>query len=119
EPSNESIKDVLKATGGTVYAHAGTLFNPMVKFEEEGKGSHLFNEEWHVLDQMMLSAGLVTSKSKGWEYVPKSASTFSKDWMFEQEGKYAGSPLRTYAGNKYLGGYSDHLPIYLKLYWKK
>jgi hypothetical protein len=25
-------------------------------------------------------------------------------------------PNRTYGGNKYYGGYSDHLPIYFKLH---
>lgn len=32
-----------------------------------------------------------------------------------QTGKFAGYPFRTYAGNKWLNGYSDHLPIGLRI----
>jgi hypothetical protein len=44
---------------------------------------------------------------------------FKQQWMLETDQKYKGSPKRTYAGNKYIGGYSDHLPVYLYLDFKK
>jgi hypothetical protein len=34
--------------------------------------------------------------------------------MIETTEKYAGSPLPTYGGNKYLAGYSDHFPVLAK-----
>jgi hypothetical protein len=33
----------------------------------------------------------------------------------DPKGKYKGYPLRTYAGGSYIGGYSDHFPVYLYL----
>ncbi|MDB4013833.1 hypothetical protein N9475_02455 [Flavobacteriaceae bacterium] len=29
-----------------------------------------------------------------------------------QDGKYEGYPFKSFAGGKFLGGYSDHFPIY-------
>jgi hypothetical protein len=35
--------------------------------------------------------------------------------MLETDEKYKGNPLRTFVGNKYLGGFSDHLPVMIFL----
>ena len=39
-----------------------------------------------------------------------------RDYLFQQDGKYKGAPLRTYGGRVWLDGYSDHLPtiIYMR-----
>ncbi len=33
--------------------------------------------------------------------------------MIQREGQYKGYPLRTYVGNNFQGGYSDHFPVYI------
>jgi hypothetical protein len=35
--------------------------------------------------------------------------------MLETTEKYKGNPFRTFVGNKYLNGYSDHLPVMIYL----
>jgi hypothetical protein len=40
---------------------------------------------------------------------------FRRDYMFQQDGKYKGNPLRTHAGGAWLDGYSDHLPTLVYL----
>ena len=40
---------------------------------------------------------------------------FNEPYLFQQRGKYKGYPFRAYGGNNYLGGYSDHFPIYIIL----
>jgi hypothetical protein len=35
--------------------------------------------------------------------------------MLQHGGKYEGWPLRTFAGKKYMNGFSDHLPVYTDL----
>ncbi|NQX84260.1 MAG: hypothetical protein HRS57_03615 [Mycoplasmataceae bacterium] len=42
-------------------------------------------------------------------------SVYRKPFLFQKGGRYDGYPLRTSAGGKYLGGYSDHLPVYIVL----
>ena len=36
---------------------------------------------------------------------------FSRDYLFQTEGKYKGNPKRTHAGGQWLDGYADHLPV--------
>jgi hypothetical protein len=39
--------------------------------------------------------------------------TFLLNYLYAE--KYKGNPLRTFVGNKYLNGYSDHLPVMIYL----
>lgn len=40
---------------------------------------------------------------------------FAPAYLLHTDGPYRGCPFRTYAGKRYLGGYSDHLPVYVRL----
>ena len=33
--------------------------------------------------------------------------------MIQKEGQYKLYPLRTYVGNNFQGGFSDHFPVYI------
>ena len=37
---------------------------------------------------------------------------YNEHYLTEYEGRFRGNPFRTYAGPNYLGGYSDHFPVY-------
>jgi hypothetical protein len=71
-----------------------------------------------MLDQIVLSSSIVNCTGKVC-YQKSSASVFKQPWMLEQEGKYKGAPLRTFVGDKFMNGYSDHLPVFLYLTLKK
>jgi transcriptional regulator with XRE-family HTH domain len=44
------------------------------------------------------------------------ASVFSPEWLLEEDTKYLDyQPKRTYVGYRYHDGYSDHLPVVLKI----
>ena len=38
---------------------------------------------------------------------------FVKPFMTHQSGQYKGTPLRTFSGGSFIGGYSDHYPTYI------
>ena len=38
---------------------------------------------------------------------------FRRDYLIQQEGQYKGYPLRTFVGNNFQGGFSDHLPVFI------
>jgi predicted extracellular nuclease len=118
EPTNESIKDVLNAKGHTAELTGNNLFNAMYELKEQKLGSHYYRNEWSALDQIIMSNNLISCTGKVC-YKNTSVTVYKQDWMFEQEGKYKGSPLRTFGGQKYLNGYSDHLPVYVILELKK
>jgi len=82
---------------------------PMILPESgEFGGTHNYNNEWDVLDHVMVSTALL--KSKGIKVLKKSGEIHSFEYLItEYKGQMV--PFRTYGGNKYLGGYSDHLPV--------
>lgn len=71
-------------------------------------GTHNYKSEWNVLDHIMISAS--AHKKKGVYVRKKSGKIHSPDWLIETY-KEELVPFRTYGGKKYLGGYSDHLPV--------
>lgn len=42
-----------------------------------------------------------------------SRNIFKQHYMIQKEGQYKGYPLRTYVGNNFQGGFSDHFPVYI------
>ena len=61
---------------------------------------------------MMLSPGLMGND--GLHFIG-TGNIYKPARLLSTEEKYRGEPLRTYGGKKYLGGFSDHLPVYLTL----
>lgn len=91
----------------------GDFFNPWWEtLEDKGVGTLLYRGKWNLFDQIVLSSALL--KKKGLKY--DHNEVFIREYLFQQDGKYKGSPLRTHGGKLWLNGYSDHLPtiIYLK-----
>ena len=110
EPTNSSMDSVLQAKDSD---KAG-LYNAMYSLKQKGEGSHMYQKNWTMLDQILITQNAVSCKSS-FCYVSQSATIYKQDWMLETDEKYKGAPLRTFAGNKYLNGFSDHLPVYILL----
>jgi endonuclease/exonuclease/phosphatase family metal-dependent hydrolase len=114
EPGDSSMSVVLKAACTEKEAQKTGLYNTMCPLKGMGLGSHQYRKEWSMLDQLIVSQSLLSESNKV-GYEPASATIFKEEWLLEQNEKYKGQPYRTYVGSKYLGGYSDHLPVYLRL----
>jgi predicted extracellular nuclease len=86
--------------------------DPMIT-KESGptKGTHFYNNEWGILDHIYVSANFIDKKNG---VVSNSGQIHNFPFLMEE---YKGNiqPKRTYAGSKYLGGYSDHLPVSIQL----
>lgn len=117
EPSNISISDVLKAEDTALGIEQDELYNPMARLEAMGLGSYRYRSYWDMLDQIMLSGNLLNTE-QGYRYVRNSVEIKDDDWLRQHGNEYEGFPLRTYGGRTYLGGYSDHFPVYLKLQYQ-
>lgn len=112
-PNNKSIKETLKSVGSVDSLSTGFLFNPFAPMFYAGQGTYNYRNQWNMLDQMILSTGLLDAGRL--RYQSNSSSILAEPWMKQKGGNYDGYPDRTYAGARYLGGYSDHFPIYLDL----
>ena len=83
------------------------MSNMMIGCEKEGKGTHKYKGIWSCLDQFYVSSHLLEESS---------VSIFSPEWLLEEDTKYLDyQPKRTYAGYRYHDGYSDHLPVVLRV----
>jgi len=109
EPNNLSLTDGLKTTGNIDSINNSFLYNSSYNEFIEGAGSYLYRGDWNMLDQIILSNSLVVGNKL--RYVKNSFEVVKSEIMITPEGKYKGSPMRSFGGGKYLGGYSDHFPV--------
>lgn len=82
----------------------------LINISADAKGSHgakatyRWHGEWRSLDQILCSPSLAARK--------QSSVIGDLPFLLEDDEKYGGKkPYRTYLGPRYLGGYSDHLPL--------
>lgn len=118
DPTNKSMKDVLSAKPEIKDVKAGDMYNPWYNIlAKEGTGTLFYSGSWNLFDQIVLSPNLLNKDGH------KDFSTlkffknqiFRRDYLFNSEGKYKGTPKRTHAGGIWLDGYSDHLPVVVYL----
>ena len=102
DPASNSIKQLVKAHG---------LFNPMDTLLSYTRGTTTHHSKWNLFDQIMVSPNFFERESNSLRYV--EADIFDEDFLKLFNGKYKGSPFRTYVGKKYKGGYSDHFPVHI------
>jgi len=112
-PNAKSITQGLRAKGKINDVTRFDIFNPMWKMHRDGIGSYAFRDSWELIDQIMVSYALLHPKPNTFRYV--SAHVFSANFLLNKSGSFRGYPFRSYAGGSYVGGYSDHLPVYIIL----
>jgi predicted extracellular nuclease len=88
------------------------LYNLMWNSNTE-LGSYNYQGKWEKLDQFIVSSSLV-DKYRISENL-SSVSVYKPDWLLKQTKKGKLVPFRNYEGTKWKNGFSDHLPIVLKL----
>jgi hypothetical protein len=91
------------------------LFNLAGQDPKGGLGTYRYMGTWETLDQVIVSEELLKS-SRGLYAEKKSFRIFNPDFLLRNDSKYPGmTTFSTYRGYKYLGGFSDHLPVLLDL----
>ncbi len=114
-PTDENVNTVLGAKKQSTSPTNPTdqLINLLYEEHEEKKGTHSYKNEWGVLDNIIVSSGLLNAK-KGARTKNESACIFKQDWLLYTNKNGDQSPSRSFLGDKFHeDGYSDHLPIYL------
>lgn len=107
-PENRSLDEVLPTDAGEL------LVNLMEGLAETKRGSYNYRGDWGFLDQILVSNHLTNEELP---YVLRDQTQpFFTDSMLYVHPKYGDTkPSRTYGGDNYYGGYSDHLPVYTVL----
>ena len=118
DPTNKSMKDILGAKAEVKDVKDGDMYNPWYNIlTKQGVGTLSYQGSWNLFDQIVLTPNMLNRDGK------KDFSTlkfwknqiFRRDYLFNNEGKYKGTPKRTHGGGIWLDGYSDHLPVVVYL----
>lgn len=117
DPDNKSVANVLGAKYNTKDLATTDLYNTMYDHYKTGDGTLAYRDSWDLFDQIIISKGLVNKKTGGWQMY--KAMIYRQPWLLQTEGAYRGYPFRTYVGDIFINGYSDHLPVYVYLLKKK
>lgn len=115
--TDESLKDMLHACPQTSDRLKDTLYNLMYRFSltADNRGSHKHEDFWGCLDQIIVSRELLTHE-RGLEIVGDSAHIFAASFLLVPDEKYGGmKTYRTFLGPRYIGGFADHIPVYVRL----
>ena len=79
------------------------------------QGTHKYQGKWSFFDQWIVSNNLLENTYKLSLNIENSF-VLQEEWLLHEDVQaFDKKPFRTYAGDAYLGGFSDHLPIYIKL----
>lgn len=113
DPINDSFKKILKTSGDVKKLEGNVLFNPMEKLFKKGVGSLAYRDKWNLFDQIYFTNNLISKKKDTYSFW--KVNIHNPAYLLDPKGRYKGYPLRTYAGGSYIGGYSDHFPVYMYL----
>lgn len=115
-PDNKSLFVTLKARSINYHLDNLELYNLFFhRTKERDFGTYAYQGRWEILDQFIVSGDLLSANS-AIRVKNNEANVFKPDFLLQTDrntGKK--KPFRTYLGPRYLGGFSDHLPIYLDL----
>lgn len=112
-PTNRSIQKILKAGPPAPPCREDRLYHLLArKARERSFGSYKYQGEWGLLDHLIVSGNLLNRAA------PLSTDEAHADvarlpFLLVPDKKFGGQqPFRTYLGPRYLGGVSDHLPVW-------
>jgi len=114
-PTNKSLKKGLKTKALKRALNFDSLYNPFEKMFKKGSNTLVFRGEMFLFDQILFSENYLTKQQEDKGFKFYNAGVFNPHYLTVQSGKYKGSPKRSFSRGTYLGGYSDHYPVYTYL----
>lgn len=110
DPEDKSIAEILQCTHNSDSVRLINLSSAPKKGNLQG--TLKYQGKWNVFDQMMVSRNMLSCIS-GICCVDHCYTILNNPFLLEKDEQYTGlKPFRTYLGYRYLGGFSDHLPVF-------
>lgn len=115
DPISSSLKNYLKAVGDeSQLSEDYPYYNLMYKPFKKGVASLAYRDSPNLFDQIIVSKNLVLDNNPA-KYEVYKSEIYAPDYLKNPEGPWKGYPLRSWDGDKYTGGYSDHFPAFVVL----
>jgi exonuclease III len=119
DPTNSSLKTVLKTKSKKADVKEGDIYNPTEDMFRRGQNTLVYRDNINFFDQIMFTSPLLETKRDYSSYKMYKVIVFNPQYLTTQSGKYKGYPHRSFAGPNFIDGYSDHYPVYMYLLREK
>lgn len=113
DPSDLSVSRHLRAHDNKVKLTDRDLYNPFLDFYRRGLGTLAYRDAWNLFDMVILTPSLLSNENNQLHLL--RAEVFNRPFLRQTSGRFQGYGFRTFAGGVYLGGFSDHFPVYVFL----
>jgi hypothetical protein len=114
DPTNESVKKVLKAKKNRKKVPFKGIYNPYERmFTDKGLGTTYYRDGISLFDQILMTQPLIEKDFSSFRFW--KAGIYNPSYMFNKRGRYKGYPLRSFSNGSFTGGFSDHFPVYVYL----
>ena len=85
-----------------------------------GFGTLTYRGVWNIYDLQLVNHALAHAPQGGLRIADHDGdgyygNIFNASFLTNQDGKYKGTPYRSFSGGNFIGGYSDHYPTYIVL----
>ena len=117
DPFSKSMYETLGAKEDIDKIKDNEMYNPFYNILKQGTGTLMYDGSWNLFDQIVMTPNVLDKKGRK-DYTTLKfwkPQIFKRDYLFQNEGRYKGSPKRTTAGGVWLDGFSDHLPVVVYL----
>lgn len=116
DPTNKSVHSILQANNKQKNAGPRELYNLMYdKHNLNNTGTYSYKGNWYMFDQIIVSQKILNDKNNYYCDF-ESGTVFQDKWMMYDNPKVESpTPNKTYGGDMYFGGVSDHLPVFVVL----
>ncbi len=109
-PTNPSVKDILKTQKDRNKVGLKGIYNPMERFYINGIGTNAYRDAWNLFDQIMITKPLLEKDFSSFRFY--KAGVFNKNYLINKKGQYKGYPYRSFSNGAFTNGFSDHFPVY-------
>lgn len=112
DPISPSFKNHLKAVGNEKELNEEyPYFNPMYKMYKKGVATLAYQDAPNLFDQIIYSKNLISEQASN-EYSIYKTDVFAPAYLINKQGNYKGYPFRSWNGDQFTNGYSDHFPVF-------
>ncbi|MDF2551988.1 MAG: endonuclease [Chryseobacterium sp.] len=123
DPVSPSLKKHLGAVGDpSELSDKSPYYNLMYKLYKAGVASLAYRDAPNLFDQIIISKNLYSTEKLTPTYSLFKAEIYAPSYLVNKDGQWKGYPFRSWDGDRFTGGYSDHFPavsVIQKEYIKK
>jgi len=111
DPTNSSIKKILKAENDRDKVELKGIYSPYENFYKKGLGTTAYRDAWSLFDQILITKPLLDKDFSSYRFY--KAFIYNKYYLTTKTGRWKGYPFRSWTDGGFSDGFSDHFPVYV------